>query len=121
MPTLLPESGRTSASLLSLSSALAPGFLAVGDSALVPMFGVLASACLARRDVNTQPRGTGAGRHTVWAACPPRPRRADILVCRLRRLSSRHSVGSGLESPRNRQAGKPALRQRDQAHTSQGL
>jgi hypothetical protein len=35
-------------------------------------------------------------------------RRADILVCQLRRLSSRPQAG--LESPANRQAGKPAPR-----------
>jgi len=44
-------------------------------------------------------------------------RRADIPVCRSWRLSSRHDLDGGLESPLNRQAGKPALHQRDYAHT----
>ena len=37
-----------------------------------------------------------------------RVRRADILVCRLRRLSSRQGSRTGLEIPVNREAGKPA-------------
>ncbi len=39
-----------------------------------------------------------------------RVRGADIPVCRFRRLSSRLFPDSGLESPENRQAGKPAPR-----------